>query len=338
MNRELRNTLVLAVIAISVGSYMLFVESRKTVPDESVEKEDGSAILSIKADSVEEVVFAGKSEFRLVQSAPEKWQVRIQGTAHDADPASVADLVSAFNSLRARKLEMGAQVSDNDLGLDIPVQTLIISLKGGSRYELRLGGETPMPGSRYLRLGGETYAAKSFALHPFDRTPEDLRNKKLVRTEPAKVYRVRVRWGAEVNAEVEMARTAEGWKFSDPSAGKVDVNHLEDFLSELRLLRVSKFSGKGQESFRDYGIDNAVMDVVLYDEKDELLDRVRLGVKDPATEGTWTWSDNFGELVQVSKFSVDQLPKNPDWLKVKDTPQPEPAPSEKDIAGAESDK
>ncbi len=337
MNKELRNTLLLAAVTLALGGYMWFVESKKPAETEADKKEEGTRVFTVEVKDVEEIGFEGSSTMTVVQSAPETWQVTSLGKTYEGDQASAGDLVSALNSLKARKLELdGGKATDADFGLDNPKQKITLKLKGKPPSVFMLGGNSPIQASRYIRLDKDTYVAKSFDLQPFERSPDDLRNKKLVRTEPAKVFKVTVHWRGSVNRDAELNRTPDGWKFSDPKLGKVDTNHLEDFLSELRLLRAAKFTGEGESAFADRGIDIAQLDVTLSGEKGDLLDRVRFGVKEPQTDGTWVWSDKFGEIVQVSKFSMDQMPSGPDWLTVKDEPKKDEEPAKATQPSAET--
>ncbi len=317
MDKDLRNTLVLAAIALAAGSYMYFVESRK--PEKTAEEgkpDDTVKVVSLEAASVEEILIEGAAPMNLRQTAPEVWEVDTKEKAFPGDPGSIGDLITSLSLLKGRKIEIPAGAADSDFGLEKPAVKLTVKRKTLPPVVIAAGGESPISGSQYLRVDGATYVVQSYDLNPLQRTAEDFRNKQLVKADPAKVYKVEIAFGGAIPDDRVLLREAGGWKFHRSIDGKVDVNHLEDFLSELRILKAWKFSGKGEESLKEYGLDVYRLDVKLYGEKGELLDSIRFGVLDPETQGSWVWSQNYGEIVQITKFSMDQMPQTPTWLTV----------------------
>lgn len=334
MNRELRNTLMLAFLAVAAGAYMYFVESERPVAEEVQPGEGEKLFPGLSAVNVEEVGIADeKGSFTVFQKANGEWEVRDGDRRHLADPSAVGDLVSALAAIRGRMIETDENVPDSSFGLDHPPRTVWFREKSKDQIDILIGGDSPLGNSRYIRvdLDGPVYVTAAHTLYPFERKTEDLREKKLVNAEPAQVFRAVVRWGEKGTGETVLERGKDGWKFAAGPEGKIDVDRLDDFLSELRLLRAVKFSGEGEDSFGKYGLDRPVLEAELYGEDGKLLDKVRFGSVEKSSEGTWTWSSRSGEIVTISKFSRDQMPSGPDYLMVKEAPPAEapetPAPA-----------
>ena len=177
-----KSFLVLVAVAVALGAYIYFIESKRTGSDEK--KKD--KVFTVDASKIEEIeVHAASGETTTLKKAGTDWQI-VAPEAVEADASTVGTLVSTIESL-----EVGRVVNDNpasvkEYGLDPPKSSIAYKLAGETTFhKLNLGDKTPTGSDLYARVDGQPklLLIAAFNTDSLNRTPFDLRDKTILKVQ-----------------------------------------------------------------------------------------------------------------------------------------------------------
>jgi hypothetical protein len=134
-------------VAVGLGAYIYFVESKKEgKPEKTKEK-----VLTLDKAKVKELTLAGdgKEEVKLVKDGT-SWRM----TAPQAAPADAQESESVLTSLEGLEIDevvTEAPAKLSDFGLDPPKARVAVLQQGAPVQEILFGDKTPDQGSVYAR-------------------------------------------------------------------------------------------------------------------------------------------------------------------------------------------
>ena len=257
--RGLTSTIILIVVLAGLGGYIYFVDSKR--PEPGV---DGGAatekVYALEVDKIDELKLTYNGETSLLRKSASGWTM-VEPVQTGADPAEAISLAQALTNLeRVRVLDE----NPGDLtpfGLAQP--PIIVEFKGaGVSGSLKLGRKTPTQGEIYAQKNGEkaVFLVSSVQETSFNRTPFDLRDKKILKFEREKADAVTL---VRAGNTMTLARTGSEWKVTAPVASRSDYSAIEGLLTRLSTSNMSKLIESDAKDLAKYGLDKPVMTITV---------------------------------------------------------------------------
>src|SRR5215831_4211408 len=175
-----KSFLVLLTVAVALGAYIYFVESKRTGSDEK-KKDKVFTVDTSKIDKIE--VHAASGETTTLKKAGTDWQI-VAPEAVDADASTVGTLVSALESLEVSRVVSDNPSSVKEYGLDPAKSSIAFTLAGDTTpHKLNLGDKTPTGSDLYARVDGQPklLLIAAYNADSLNRTTFDLREKAILK-------------------------------------------------------------------------------------------------------------------------------------------------------------
>lgn len=164
-----------------------------------------------------------------------------------ADQDAVSSMASSLNPLTADSV-----VDDNasdmaKYGLGSPSLTVTIHEKNGKSDRLAFGDDVPAGSLVYARLnnGAKVYAISSSTKSSFDKTPNDLRDKRLLTFDQNSVSRIEL---GSAKGAVEFGKNNQNeWQIVKPQPYRADSFQVEELLRKLTEAKMD-LSGSAEDA------------------------------------------------------------------------------------------
>jgi hypothetical protein len=257
--RGLTSTLILVIVLAGLGGYIYFVDSERPAP--GIDGGPAKAkVYTLEPDAVTEVKLTYNGETSVVRKSDSGWAM-VEPVQTEADPAEAASLAQALVNLELVRVLDENPADLAPFGLAEP--PIVVEFKGtGVSGSLRLGRKTPTQGEMYAQKNGEkaVFLVSSFQETNFNRTPFDLRDKKILKFDREKADAVTlIRDGVTMS----LAREGSEWKVTGPVASRSDYSSVEGLLTRLSTSNMSKLIDSEAKDLAKYGLDKPVMTITV---------------------------------------------------------------------------
>lgn len=250
--RGLRSTIFFAIVLIVLGGYIYKYEWGQP-PRAAEEKE--KAFTAVESDAIEEVRIksAGGETARLVKDAG-GWQI-VEPAKADADASEVSSITSNLSTLEVQRV---VEENPGDLaqyGLNPPRVDVAFRLKDQKEFRrLLIGEKTPTGGDLYAKLENDkkVFLVSSYLDNTFNRTPFDLRDKRILSFEREKVDSVEL---ASAASTVQLARSGSDWKIAKPISARGDYGTIEGVVTRLSSGQMQRIVDPAPADLKKYGLD-----------------------------------------------------------------------------------
>jgi hypothetical protein len=162
-----------------------------------------------------------------------KWQMT-QPQQLRADQDTVGSMVSNLSSLNADKLVEDKATDLKPYGLNDPTLDITITKKDGKTDEVLIGDDTPTGSGAYAKLAGDprVFTIGSFVKSSLDKTPDDLRDKRLLTFDSDKITRVEL---AAKPPAIEFGKNSSNeWQILKPRPLRADGSQVDTLISKLK--------------------------------------------------------------------------------------------------------
>jgi hypothetical protein len=256
--RGLRSFALLLVVAIGLGAYVYFVEFKKPAGDAPAKKDK---VFTVDADTIDEITVKSEAGDRTtLKKTGADWQI-VQPIAAPSDPAAVSGLTSNLAAL-----ELGRVIDENpsdlkEFGLADPRVTVTFKA-GGKAQTLDIGQKTPTGTDLYAKLGDQkkVFLISSFLDSSFNRTTFDLRDKTVLKLDPAKVDALEVTHGTDT---LKFAKTEGEWQIEQPIATRADFGAVEGLVSRISSAQMKSIAAAEATDLKTYGLDKPAASVKI---------------------------------------------------------------------------
>jgi hypothetical protein len=193
-------------------------------------------ILTIPEDQIKEVRLkkTGADTIVLRKGDDGKWQIA-EPQPQRADQDAANSLVSTLSNLNADKLVEDKAADLSPYGLNSPSLDVTVLKKDGKTQDVYLGDDTPTSSGAYAKLAGDAhvYTVASFVKTSLEKTPNDLRDKRLLTFDQDKLTRVDLQQG---NGEtIEFGKNNQNdWQILKPKPLRADGSQVEDLIRKLK--------------------------------------------------------------------------------------------------------
>ncbi len=318
-----RSFLVLLVVALGLGAYIYFVESRRDPAGASVVA--GEKVFAIETGTIEEVrVETTSGETTTARKASDVWQI-VEPAAIEADSSAVSSLVSTIESLESDRTVDENPASVEPYGLDPARLTVAFKVAGETTWRrLQIGERTPTGSDLYARVDGNPrlFLIASYIEDSLNKTTFDLRDKSVLKFARDAVDSISLE-PAEGPA-VRLTKSGDDWRVSDPIDAAADYSTVDGLVGRLFQARMQSIepAAEGASTAEPtpaelgrFGLDRP--DVVVHIGTGSARATLAIG---GTHEGTARYARDLSRPIvfTVESSLVDDLTKKADDLRSKD--------------------
>jgi len=301
-----RNTGILFLIAVLLGG-IVWYSNHNEADKKEAEAQAKLLFGDLKAESVEwiELRTSDGKDARLERTGG-AWGLT-RPVVFPADPSNADGLASALAGVTSEAVIEEAQGAEV-YGLGEAASVVRFRASGADR-ELRTGKKTPIGANNYVATGtaGPVYTVASFRVTGFEKSLDDLRERRPLRFDRGGVQRIEATW---VDGGVVLEKQDGKWRMVAPLDTEADSETVETLLSDLVFLRASSFVDAPPPD-KEVGLDAPQYRVVLtdvpQDGKEPMRHELRIGglldEKLRAVRGAES------ALYQIPNERFDKLPK-----------------------------
>lgn len=258
--RGLTSTIALVAVLAGLGGYIYFVDANRPAPgiDGNPPSEK---VFALEQDQVEEFALTFSGDTSVVRKTDTGWEM-LEPDATEADLAEATSIGQALANL-----ELIRTVDDNptdiaQFGLENPPISVTFKGKNGVEGSLKLGDKNATMGEMYAQKNGEktVFLVSSFQETNFNRSPFDLRDKKILRFERDQADGLTITRGSE---SVELSRAGSEWKVVKPTEARSDYSTVEGLLTRLSTSNMSTLIESNASDLAAYGLDKPSMTIAV---------------------------------------------------------------------------
>lgn len=242
-------SLLVAVVLLAVLAVVVWWAKKH--PQSATETTSTTTkIVDIPSDQVQQITVKKKDAPPLVLNRENgKWSIT-QPASFPADQDSVSSLTSALSPLNADSVVEDKSVDAAKYGLTSPSMTVTVGLKGGKSDTIEFGDDAPAGSLVYVARGSDPkiYAVTSSTKTTFDKTVNDLRDKRLLTFNSDKLT------GVELDSKkgpISFAKNNQGdWQITKPAPYRADSSQVEDLVRKLQDAKMD-LSGTADDRKKD---------------------------------------------------------------------------------------
>ncbi|MDR1144988.1 MAG: DUF4340 domain-containing protein [Verrucomicrobiales bacterium] len=273
-----RTLIILTLITLTVLAGIRFFASR--LPGTAEREIAARQVLGLVTADIDHLeITSAKGAFVFHKDEQNAWQLQ-SPIKYPANGEAIGNLLSQL-SFAERKATLDKTQSDDwersleQFGLQTPETTLKLRAKSGASYELDLGRETAVAGTRYARTvqnGAETYLVVEQRLLPFmQRSLDQWRSDAVFGFAADRVRGLSLHQEAR---DVEIKKVGAEWKISKPLTANADENELRVFLANLLGLRAAQFVTDNPSEYTNYNLHSPYLVLDVYLDADPVSLRV----------------------------------------------------------------
>jgi hypothetical protein len=279
-----KTTILLLILAIGVGLYIKFYESKGPNTEEA--KRQAGNVVNLERDALDGIVIQNGDDRIELKKQDQKW--RIDAPFKDqADRGAVENLINdldgwqKFDSISAKEIEKNRNLLD-EYGLS--KGKLKLKLLGkNAPPEITFGNDAALQGKMYVRVGdsGDVVVAPQSVRNDIAKKPEEFRDKKLTDLTTAQVVRALVKTTA---GEMELEKKADHWEIVKPLRARGDDQKIGDMLAQITTAQIQQFVAEDRGDLRPYGLAEPRGSVTLFAVDDKTGQTLQIGAPAGAAE------------------------------------------------------
>ncbi len=250
-----QSTLILLVLALAVGGYLYFVESKRDVTDENAKAKVFTAADSTKINQLEIKSSTGEvTGFR--KGTDGAWTI-VKPVEAPADRNSVSDIVTNLANLEEDR-EVDPNAADLKVfGLAEPRLEVTFHSEGEKEPKrILFGDKTPAGTGMYARLpeGNRVFLVGTALDTSLDKSAFDFRDKKAFTFDETTVSSLELASGAQT---IRLEKAGEDWKLVKPIQAPADFVSVNGIIGQLQSAQMTALKERPEElkDVKQYGLD-----------------------------------------------------------------------------------
>src|SRR5262245_43105388 len=272
-----RTTLILAIVALAVFAYLIFIEVKRPGKEEA--RREAQNMVNFDRSKIDGIIIQNGDQKIEIRRRDNKW--RLETPIKDqADGALVESLLSDLENWRKEGTIPAKEIDADktkfaEYGLNNP--KLKLKLLGHERPpEILFGKDAAMEGRMYVRFQNskETFLAGQSVKKDIDKKPEEFRDKKLTDLSNEQVRRVILKTPA---GEIEFEKRDTHWEILKPLRARADDQKVNDLISQVTSARIGEFVADDRGDLRAYGLAEPRGSITLFDQDQKKDQKVEIG-------------------------------------------------------------
>jgi hypothetical protein len=257
--KQLRTLGLLVVALAGLLGYLYFVDAGKPVG----ENDEKPKVFSVEADQIEalKVSTIAGGDAELTKGA-DGWTLTAPQTVK-ADDSEVSGITSSLASVAMQRVVDENPANLGDYGLKEPVVEVSFRTKGSTEFKtLQLGTKSPTGSDMYAKTADSprVFLVYGYLESSFNRTPFDLRDKKILTFDRDKADRIEIRRGDSLLA---FSKANGEWRVTAPIDARGDFSAIEGLLSRLQSAQMRSVVDENATNLKQYGLEPAEATVTV---------------------------------------------------------------------------
>jgi hypothetical protein len=228
-----RNLIIASVILAALAGAVFWATKHPAAETGASATPAAPKLADIPESQIQQVDITKKgSPAVILQRENGSWMITAP-EQYRADQGAVTTLLSTLNPLNADSVVEDKPTDIGKYGLVTPTLTATVHEKGGKIDQLLIGNDIPAGSLVYARLGSspKVYALSNSVKTSLDKGLNDLRDKRLLTFDTAKLTRVQL---VSSKGAVEFGKNGSGeWQMIKPQPYRVDNSQVEELVRKL---------------------------------------------------------------------------------------------------------
>jgi uncharacterized protein DUF4340 len=274
---KFRTTLILLLLAVGLGVWIKFFESRK--PNTAEAQRQAGNVVNFEREKLEGLTIQNGDD--RIELRRQNGQWRLTAPVKDqADGAVVDNLISDIETWHKDGFIPAKEVTAekgrmNEFGLVQPKLRLrLIEPKGPP--EIWLGKDAAFEGKMYVRFADskDVYIAAQTVRTDLAKKSDDFRDRKLTDLTTAQVTRAVLKSAA---GEIELAKKNEHWEIVKPLQARGDDQKIGDLLAQVTNARIQEFVSDDRGDLHTRGLSEPRGSITIYGADDKQGRTLQIG-------------------------------------------------------------
>ena len=272
-----KTTLILLLLAVSLGVWIKFFESKKPNTEEA-ERRAGN-VVNFDREKLEGIVIQNGEDRIELHRQSGKW--RLTAPVKDqADGAAVDNLISDLETWRNERTISSKELETDknsltEYGLTKPKLRLRL-LGPNAPPEILFGKDAALENRMYVRLGGTgpVVLATQTVKNEISKKPDDFRDRKLTELTTAQVTRAVLKSAA---GEIDLVKKNEHWEIVKPLQARGDDQKIGDLLAQVTNARIQEFVADDRGDLHAYGLSEPRGSMTIFGVDDKQGQTLQIG-------------------------------------------------------------
>src|SRR5436305_9509832 len=268
-----RTTLILFVLALAIGLFIKFYESKR--PNTQEANRRAQNIINFERDKNDGIVIQNADERIELKRTGKKW--RLESPVKDlADSSAVENLLFDLEDWKKDTTISAKEIEADKNRLaeyGVAKAKLRLKLQGPSAPpEVFFGNNAALEGKIYVRLENskDVFLAAQSIKNQISKKPEEFRDRKLTDTIATQVTRLSLKIAA---GEMELQKQGDHWQIVKPLRARADDQKVNDFIAQITTSRIAQFVADDAGDLHPYGLTEPRGTVTIFTPEDKSAGR-----------------------------------------------------------------
>ncbi len=208
-----KGLLTASLILLVLSAVIWWSNKKAATADKTPAETTTVKLLNLPEDQIQNIEIKKRTgETIHLQRNDSRWQI-IAPEPLRADPDAVSNMLSTLSSLSSERTVEEKAASFNQYGLNQPAIELTITDKNKKTTRLLIGDNTPAGTAVYAAIAADprVFALSSYKKNSLDKSPNDLRDKRLVADREAETVPRRPHSGGRTAANPARSKNGFEW-------------------------------------------------------------------------------------------------------------------------------
>jgi Domain of unknown function (DUF4340) len=245
-----RSLLALVAIALALGAYLYFVESKK---QPGSDKKLDKVFAGVESDKIDQLTIKSASgDKTTLQKQSGSWQVT-QPVGAKADDTEASGITTSLANLEVQRVVDEKPADLKQYGLAQP-RIEVAFHAGGQNRTLFVGEKTPTGSDLFAKVpdNPRVFLISSYLDSTFNRSTFDLRDKTVLKIDREKVDGLDI---TTSDHELKFAKSGPEWKITAPTAARADFSAVEALVGRLNTQQMKALTAQSPADLKEYGLD-----------------------------------------------------------------------------------
>jgi hypothetical protein len=251
---RIRSTLILLVVAVGLGGYLYFVESKRPVGDESAKKK----VFTYESSKINQVqVKSSSGDVTALRKGTDSAWTIVQPVEARADRNIISDVVTNLANLEEQRVVDENAADLKAYGLAEPRVDITFNVEGEKDAKrILLGEKTPSSSGVYAKLpnSNRVVVIDTALESAADKSTFDFRDKAAVAFDQTKVTSLELASAAQT---IRLEKSGEEWKLVKPIHAPADFVSVNGVIGQLQSAQMTGLKDRPDDlkDLKQYGLD-----------------------------------------------------------------------------------
>jgi Domain of unknown function (DUF4340) len=264
-----RTTLILFVLALGIGLFIKFYESKRPSTQEARRRAEN--VVNFERDKIDGIVIQNADERIELKRTDKKW--RLESPVKDlADSSAVDNLLFDLEDWK-KDATIAAKEVESDKNrmaeYGLAKAKLRLKLQGpNAPPEILFGSNAALEGKIYVRLENskDVFLASQSIKNQISKKTEEFRDRKLTDVVATQVIRLSIK---TAGGEMELQKQSDHWEIVKPLRARADDQKVNDLIAQITNSRIAQFVADDAGDLHPYGLTEPRGTVTLFTSDDK---------------------------------------------------------------------